>query len=196
MICKVNRYLTAIYSASWRAPLIAARLRAGAVVACPAEGVWGLSCDPFNEEAVLDVLQMKGREISKGLIVVAASADIFSALLDPLPSSARGAILDSWPGPNTWLVPHRSYFPHWITGDSDEVAIRVTSAPALKALCLAFDGPLVSTSANPAGLSPPHAVWQLRRYFGPRLPAMPGALDPQGKASTIRRVGDGSILRA
>ncbi|MDC0573555.1 Sua5/YciO/YrdC/YwlC family protein [Luminiphilus sp.] len=192
----MNRYLTAIYSASWRAPVIAARLRAGAVVACPAEGVWGLSCDPFNEEAVLDVLQMKGREISKGLIVVAASADIFSALLDPLPSSARGAILDSWPGPNTWLVPHRSCFPRWITGDSDEVAIRVTSAPALKALCLAFDGPLVSTSANPAGLSPPHAVWQLRRYFGPRLPAMPGALDPQGKASTIRRVGNGSILRA
>ena len=27
-------------------------LAAGAVVACPAEGVWGLSCNPFDEAAV------------------------------------------------------------------------------------------------------------------------------------------------
>jgi L-threonylcarbamoyladenylate synthase len=158
--------------------------------------VWGLSCDPFNEEAVGDVLQMKSREVSKGLIVVAGSADVFSALLDPLSGDERDAILDSWPGPNTWLVPHQNRFPRWITGDSEQVAIRVTSAPALAALCRAFDGPLVSTSANPAGFSPAHAVWQLRRYFGPRLPVMPGKLDPNGKASTIRRVGDGSIVRA
>ena len=175
---------------------MATKVRAGAVVACPAEGVWGLSCDPFNEDAVLDLLRLKSRDVSKGLIVVAASTGVFSALLDALSASERDAVLSSWPGPNTWLVPHRNQFPRWITGDSDEVAIRVTSAPALAALCRAFDGPLVSTSANPAGLPPAGSVWQLRRYFGSRLPIMPGALDPAGKASTIRRAGDGSILRA
>ena len=36
----------------WRAPQLAASLWAGGVVACPAEGVWGLSCDPFDEGAV------------------------------------------------------------------------------------------------------------------------------------------------
>ena len=184
------------YWADWRAPAAAAELRVGAVVACPAEGVWGLSCDPYNEEAVLDILQMKSREVSKGLIIVAASAAAFSALLEPLPASERAFVLNSWPGPNTWLVPHRDLFPPWITGDSDEVAIRVTSAPALTALSRAFGGSLVSTSANPAGLPPARAVWQLRRYFGARLMVMPGMLDPTGKASTIRRVGDGSILRA
>ena len=164
-------------------------------MACPAEGVWGLSCDPFDEGAVLDLLAMKRREVSKGLIVVGASSEVFAHVLRGLSSKQRDMMLESWPGPNTWSVPHRGLFPSWITGDSDEVAIRVTSSPALAALCAAFGGPLVSTSANPAGLSPPHSIWELRRYFGMALPAMPGAIDPAGKPSTIRRVQDGSVIR-
>jgi len=120
---------------------------------------------------------------------------VFAYVLRGLSSKQRDMMLESWPGPNTWLVPHRGLFPSWITGDSDEVAIRVTSSPALAALCAAFGGPLVSTSANPAGLSPPHSIWELRRYFGMALPAMPGAIDPAGKPSTIRRVQDGSVIR-
>jgi L-threonylcarbamoyladenylate synthase len=85
--------------------------------------------------------------------------------------------------------------PEWITGDSEEVAIRVTSSPALSAVCRAFGGPLVSTSANPSGLPPPHTMWEVRRYFGPAMPAMPGAIDPDGKPSTIRRAGDGMVIR-
>ena len=179
----------------WRSPQMAASLWAGGVVACPAEGVWGLSCDPFDEGAVLDLLAMKQREVSKGLIVVGASSDVFADVLRDLSCEQRETMLASWPGPNTWLVPHRGYFPFWVTGDSDEVAIRVTSSPALAALCKAFEGPLVSTSANPAGLPPPHSIWELRRYFGTTLPAFPGAIYPGGKPSTIRRVEDGSVIR-
>ena len=40
-------------------------------MACPAEGVWGLSCDPFDELAVKDLLALKQRPVHKGLIVVA-----------------------------------------------------------------------------------------------------------------------------
>ena len=192
----MNRHQKPRSIANWRAAVISSQLRAGAVVACPAEGVWGLSCNPYDESAVLDLLRMKSRDVNKGLIVVAASPNAFSALLDPLSRAERAAALDSWPGANTWLVAHRNQFPDWITGDSDEVAIRVTAAPALAALCRAVDGPLVSTSANPAGLAPARAVWQLRRYFGARLPVMPGTLDPDAKASTIRRIRDGSIVRA
>lgn len=180
----------------WRPPQLAEVLRAGGVVACPAEGVWGLSCDPFNEDAVRDLLALKKRPASKGLIIVAAGSEVFTDVLTDLLPKQRKMILASWPGPNTWLVPHRGYFPPWVTGDSDEVAIRVTSSPALGALCQAFDGPLVSTSANPAGLAPPHTIQELRRYFGSALPALPGAIDPAGKPSTIRRVRDGSVIRA
>ena len=75
-------------------------------MACPAEGVWGLSCDPFDELAVKDLLALKQRPVHKGLIVVADRGEAFSAVLRTLPSSQRDAIAASWPGPNTWLVPH------------------------------------------------------------------------------------------
>ena len=96
-------------------------------MACPAEGVWGLSCDPFDELAVKDLLALKQRPVHKGLIVVSDTRDAFSAVLRSLPSSQRAAIYASWPGPNTWLVPHRGVFPPWVTGNSNEVAIRFTS---------------------------------------------------------------------
>ena len=32
-------------------------LRAGGVIACPTEGVWGLGCDPFNAAAVTRILR-------------------------------------------------------------------------------------------------------------------------------------------
>ncbi len=184
-----------LYYARWRAPLLASKIAAGEVVACPAEGVWGLSCNPFSEQAVHELLAMKQRSVDKGLILVAANAAAFSEVLSPLSERVQKTISLSWPGPNTWLVPHRGAFPEWITGDSEEVAIRMTSAPALAALCRAFGGAVVSTSANPAGLPPPHRLWEVRRYFGPTLPALPGAIDPEGKPSTIHRASDGAVIR-
>ena len=158
-------------------------------MACPAEGVWGLSCNPFDEAAVRNLLAMKQRSVSKGLILSLRPARPSARFCKAYHSISRVTVLASWPGPHTWLVPHRGCYPPWVTGDSTEVAIRVTSAPALSALCDTFGGPLVSTSANPAGLPPPHAMWELRRYFGAALPALPAAIDPAGKPSTIRRAG-------
>ena len=183
------------FYAQWRLPLLRSVLDSGGVVACPAEGVWGLSCDPYSEVAVHDLLTLKRRSVHIGLIVVAADAAMFDGVLSFLSPDERQRVCASWPGPNTWLVPNQGVFPDWITGDSTDVAIRVTSAPPLKRLSESFDGPLVSTSANPAGLSPPHYLWSLRRYFGVTLPAMPGMLEKAGKPSTIRRVGDGTLVR-
>ena len=45
---------------------------AGGVIAYPAEAVYGLGCDPWNETAVRRLLRLKRRKIGKGLIVVAA----------------------------------------------------------------------------------------------------------------------------
>ncbi|HIO04164.1 MAG TPA: tRNA threonylcarbamoyladenosine biosynthesis protein RimN, partial [Gammaproteobacteria bacterium] len=42
-------------------------LKQGKVIAYPSEGVWGLGCDPVNEEAVYRLLKLKNRPVSKGL---------------------------------------------------------------------------------------------------------------------------------
>ncbi len=40
-------------------------LQAGEVLAYPTEAVWGLGCDPFNEQAFLKILRLKQRPIEK-----------------------------------------------------------------------------------------------------------------------------------
>jgi len=132
-------------------------LHQGGIIACPTEAVWGLSCDPHNESAVMHLLALKQRPIAKGLILVAATVEQLNGWiqLDELPAQRRQAVLASWPGAHTWAVPavaERTY--PWLTGDHNTLAVRVSDHPLLQALCLAWGGPLVSTSANHSGQMP------------------------------------------
>ena len=84
----------------------------------------------------------------------------------------------------------------WVSGDHDGVAVRVTNHPVVRALCKRFGGPLISTSANPAGREPARSAFEVRRYFRDELDALvPGALGGLAKPTTIRDVSTGHILR-
>ena len=80
-----------------RAQYFASLLEQGRVIACPAEGVWGLSCDPYNQTAVSDLLAMKDRPASKGLIVVADRSEVFADLLEGLPIDQRFTLVNRQP---------------------------------------------------------------------------------------------------
>jgi len=177
----------------------AALLQRGGVVAYPTEAVWGLGCDPFDEAAVLRLLALKQRPVDKGLILVAGALEQFDGLLDweALPTDRRETVYASWPGPHTWIVPASGRVPHWITGAHDGVAARVSVHPVVVALCAAFGGVLVSTSANPAGAPPPTAFAQ----FDPGLlAAVDGVVDGQtgdlDRPTGIRDARTGATLRA
>lgn len=135
-------------------------LRRGGVIAYPTEAVWGLGCDPFDENAVMRLLSLKQREVGKGLILIAADTGQLDGLVDweKLPGARRAEVLASWPGPHTWVVPATARVPRWITGDHEGVAVRVSAHPPVVALCRAFGGALVSTSANTAGAPPPRSL--------------------------------------
>jgi L-threonylcarbamoyladenylate synthase len=176
--------------------LAARALRAGGIVACPTEAVWGLSCDPFDAEAVHALLALKQRPVHKGLILVADRAERFDALLAGIEPRRRALLAESWPGPATWLLPHHGLFPAWVTGDSDRIALRVTAHPLLAALCAAFDGPLVSTSANLAGHPPARTALRVRAQLREGIAALvPGELGGQAKPTVIRDLLTGAVVR-
>jgi len=91
-------------------------------------------------------------------------------------------VLASWPGPNTWIMPATARVPRWITGEHDGVAVRVSTHPTVVALCAAFGGPLVSTSANPAGAEPPRRL----DGFDPAVRAAVEAI-AEGDTGTLQR---------
>ncbi len=176
--------------------LAARTLHEGGIVAYPTEAVYGLGCDPRNREAVCRLLALKRRPMHKGLILIAAEyAQLLPYIRQPSPSR-RLWLEQSWPGPVTWLIPARSGVPRWLRGRHATIAVRVTAHPLAAALCRAFGGAIVSTSANPAGLPPARTPLAVRRYFGDRLDSViHGKTGSSRNPTEIRDLADGRVLR-
>lgn len=128
-------------------------LKTGGVVLYPTEGVWGIGCDPRNEAAVMHVLSIKQRDVARGLILIAGNERQLAPFVDmaSLDAAAAARVRATWPGPHTWVVPASMWAPAWITGAHKGIAVRVSAHPEVVALCEAFGGALVSTSANLSG---------------------------------------------
>jgi L-threonylcarbamoyladenylate synthase len=171
-------------------------LRAGGVVAYPTEAVYGLGCDPFNEHAVLRLLAIKGRAVDKGLILIAADHDQLERLLLPCRADTLAPVLESWPGPSTWILPAHPRVPVWLTGGSGSIAVRVTAHPLAASLCRRFGGPLISTSANRSGRPPARTALRARRALGNRVDYfVTGPTGGAARPSEIRDARDGRLLR-
>ncbi|KXI30007.1 Sua5/YciO/YrdC/YwlC family protein [Paraglaciecola hydrolytica] len=169
----------------------------GCIFAYPTEAVYGLGCDPDNESAVTELLRLKQRSVTKGLILVARSYSQFLAYVDDaaIPMDRRTEIFSSWPGPNTWLLPASKKAPLWITGGSDFIAVRVSQHPLIQELCELFQKPLVSTSANistyPAAQTPEQVITQ----FADKVVLIAGELGGALKPSMIRHGYTGKVIR-
>jgi len=174
----------------------AAAIRAGGIVAYPTEGVWGLGCDPANREAVESLLALKERDVAKGLILLAAEEDQLAPWIEPFNPMMADRVRGTWPGPVTWIVPARPDCPAWLTGGRSTVAVRITAHPQARALCVAAETALVSTSANSSGREPLKDSEALRKTFGSALSAiLEGPLGGLEGPTEIRDLQTGRILR-
>lgn len=180
---------------SWRVQQAAREIRAGAVIAYPTEAVWGLGCDPWNEEAVDRLLAIKSRSVDKGLILIADNIHQFDFLFEDFHDTWIERMSSTWPGPNTWLVPHQNLLPEWVTGVHDTVALRVSDHPLVRELC-ALVGPLISTSANPQGRPAARTRLRVEQYFRGQLDlVLTGSLGGRKNPSLIRDLATGRVVR-
>lgn len=176
-------------------------LRAGKVIAYPTEAVWGLGCDPFNEKAFQQVLSLKKRTIEKGVILLASKIAHVEHLLFNLDKATQQHIVSTWSEQDanskttTWLLPTDSTIPKWITGEHKSVAVRVTNHSLCQALCQAFGGFIVSTSANPAGARPAKCLYSAQQYFKDQVTYLDGELGLSPEPSRIIDAITGLIIR-
>jgi len=171
-------------------------LQQQAVVAYPTESVWGLGCDPQSASAVEKILQLKKRNVDKGLILIADCVERFKPFLVGLDDEYLRRFQAPRAKPTTWLVPNNGTAPLWISGGRDTLALRITAHPIAAALCTAFGGPLVSTSANPQGLPAAKSALEVENYFGAAIDAQaPGRVGEALNPSEIRYLISGEIVR-
>ncbi|WP_410007634.1 Sua5/YciO/YrdC/YwlC family protein [Pseudoalteromonas holothuriae] len=171
---------------------------AGGIICYPTEAVFGLGCDPDNEKSVTQLLNVKQRDISKGLILIADNYGQCLSYVDDakIPMDKRADIFSSWPGPVTWLLPAKASTPKWLTGRNDTIAIRISAHPVVKALCQKLGKPLVSTSANISGQEPVHSLLQARQTFGEQIACfVAGDLGGNSAPSQIKHALSGATIR-
>ncbi|OUD13272.1 L-threonylcarbamoyladenylate synthase [Thioflexithrix psekupsensis] len=172
-------------------------LQKGQVIAYPTEAIYGLGCDPDDEDALREILRLKRRPWQKGLILLAADFAQLTPYVQPLSDELQKTIFATWPGPVTWLLPAAAGVSRYLRGDSSDLAVRVTAHPLSAALARQFGKPIVSTSANPSQAQPAKNARRVRAYFGNELGyILNGALGGRDRPSEIRHALTGQCRRS
>lgn len=171
-------------------------LKQGGVIAYPTEAVFGLGCDPSNEDAIKRIIELKGRDADKGLILIAASYEQLQPYIADLDKQTEHELLASWPGPVTWLVPASSTVSSSIRGKHTSLAVRVTAHPLVQQLCNGFTGAIISTSANTAGEVPARTAEEVKKYFKDSLDyILEGETSGLDKPTEIRDALSKEVIR-
>lgn len=119
----------------------------GGVAVFPADGLYGLSCDPLDAAAIERIHSIKGREEGKPSAVMYLSPLAMRELIEGLGPRTQQAVGALMPGPVTLIVANpRHRYPLACREDPERLGIRLIDGPLAGAMC-----PLFQTSANRSG---------------------------------------------
>lgn len=174
----------------------AAVLRRGGILAYPTEGVYGLGCDPDDRVAFERIFAIKQRPPEQGVLLIAADFAQVRDWIGNAPEVALERARGLWPGAHTLIFPCSPRVPEWVAGDHAGIALRVTEHAPAAALCRAFGGPIVSTSANRHGEAPARSVQEIAAMFGNELDGvLDAALGDLDRPTPITDAVSGAIIR-
>ena len=170
---------------------------AGGVAVFPAEGLYGLACDPLNQAAIERIHRIKGRDDGKPSAVLYFSPLAMRELVESLGERTRAAVGALLPGPVTLVVDNPEHrYPLACREDRERLGLRLIDGPLTGMMW-----PVFQTSANHSGEPAPAIFADVPRDI---LSAVDVAIDGgslTGSPSTVIDVasldsgGDWTILR-
>jgi L-threonylcarbamoyladenylate synthase len=158
---------------------LAARLRAGELVAVPTETVYGLAANAFDVRACRRIFAAKGRPTQDPLIVHIHALAQLDEIAVSNPAALRLA-RKFWPGPLTLVLPKRfrpgrggrsgrPVVPGIVSASLPSVAVRMPSHPLFRELLQLTARPLAAPSANPFGYISPTTAAHVRASLGKKI---------------------------
>lgn len=122
-------------------------IQAGGVAIFPADGLYGLACDPLSEAAIRRIYEIKGRDDGKPSAVMYFSPGMMRELIGEMAEPVRRAVGALLPGPVTLVIPNPAgRYPNACRADLSRLGIRLIEGPLAGAAC-----PVFQTSANFSG---------------------------------------------
>jgi L-threonylcarbamoyladenylate synthase len=132
-------------------------LDSGGVAIFPADGLYGLACDPLDAAALGRINALKGRDEGKPSAVMYLDRTVIREVvvgLRPRVGEAVGALL---PGPVTLVIPNpERRYPLACREDPERLGVRLIGGP-LAGMPL----PMLQTSANRSGEPAPSSLQQV-----------------------------------
>ncbi len=125
-------------------------LKKGQIIAMPTDTFYGLSCDPFNKNAVENLFTLKERDKSKPLPLLISNK--YDLLRYGVNFFDFEPILDAfWPGPLTIVIKTDYDFLEGMVKSDGYVGFRVPKLKFALDLMSLMKSPLTGTSANISG---------------------------------------------
>ena len=157
-------------------------IRSGGVIAFATDTVWGLGCDPQNQQAVQRIYDLKSRPDDLELNILAGSVDEIVPLVEFNPLAATLAS-EYWPGPLSIVLPVGAR-PLAIPRRGNTLMVRIPQHSSTLEL-LRQTGPMASTSANRHGEAPAKSAAEVARMFGEEIDCVVEGAPGGELASTI-----------
>jgi len=159
-------------------------VRRGGLIVYPTDTVYGLGCNPFNQEAVEKIFDVKGRK-GKPLPVLASDVEAVKRIAE-LSDIALRLAEAFWPGPLTLVLPRKPVMPSVLTCGLPSVGVRIPGHGFAIELIRACGGLLVGTSANRSGHPPPRTAQEALEELGELVELIiDGGPTPLGIPSTV-----------
>src|ERR1051325_11496700 len=122
----------------------------GGVIAFRTDTFYGLGANPFNQDAVRRIKELKGREDDKPILIVISDYDQLDRFIISTSSSFALLAKQFWPGPLTLIGAARPELPPEITAGAKTVGVRLPNDDRVRLLVRVCGGALTATSANPS----------------------------------------------
>lgn len=168
-------------------------LLAGGLIAYPTDTVYGLGCNPFDNNAVERLIKAKERVKASLPILVGSLRD--AERLGDMSGVAVVLANKFWPGPLTLVVRAHNNFSARVTGDSPLVGLRIPNHEMATRLVRESGGALIGTSANISGNPSLTTAEDVVRELEGRVDlVIDGGPSPLGRESTVVRVLGDEIM--
>lgn len=125
----------------------------GGVILYPTDTIWGIGCDATTDSAIKRVFSIKERPESKAMISLVGSVGQLKEFVNNIPDIAIREIENS-SSPVTIIFDSPKGISPFLIAEDGSAAFRIPQDDFTRELCLRAGKPLVSTSANIAGMPP------------------------------------------